>query len=239
MNKTIVRVVVYSSVLVLIVLVLNRPYILVSAYQRFKGRRTVAKVIEKYGPGAEERLLQYFEVSGIAYPPERITIVALKEEKALELWGLSSGNWNMIRTYSILGASGTEGPKLKQGDLQVPEGFYRIAGLNPNSSYHLSMKLDYPNAFDLEQAKREGRDNLGGDIFIHGSTGSVGCLAMGDPAIEELFTIVEKVGRANTRVIISPKDFRRVQWEVVNGSPPWLPHLYAKIDNALREFKKN
>jgi murein L,D-transpeptidase YafK len=71
-------------------------------------------------------------------------------------------------------ASGKAGPKLREGDGQVPEGIYRIDGLNPNSSYHLSLKLNYPNDFDLEQARTEGRTELGGDIFIHGKAVSIG-----------------------------------------------------------------
>ncbi len=208
----------------------------VPAYQKVKGKRTVAEVIEKYGPRAEKRLLPYFEKSRISYPPERIALIALKEEETLELWAHGGSKWQRIKDYEILGASGTEGPKLRQGDLQVPEGLYQIIGLNPNSSYHLSMKLDYPNSFDKEQAKKEHRGNLGGDIFIHGKTGSVGCLAMGDKPIEELFVIVEKVGRSNTRVIISPRDFRKHKWEVLEGSPSWLPTLYTEIDEELKEY---
>ena len=129
------------------------------------------------------------------------------------------------------------GPKLKQGHRQVPEGLYDIAGLNPNSSYHLSVKLNYPNAFDQAQAEKENRSNLGGDIFIHGKTGSVGCLAMGDSAIEELFTVAEKVGRQNIEIIISPRDSRRTKLNVPANSPSWLIELYANIAKALENYK--
>jgi len=71
-----------------------------------------------------------------------------------------------VADYRITAASGTAGPKLREGDRQVPEGIYRIVGLNPNSRYHLSMKLDYPNAFDRHQAARDGRARPGSDIFI-------------------------------------------------------------------------
>lgn len=236
MRKTVIRVVFYSSALCIMAFMVYGRSIWVPAYLKIKGKRTVEEVIARYGPGAEKRLSPYFTRSGIEYPPEKIALVALKEEKRLELWGFGGGAWRKIKEYDILGASGASGPKLKQGDHQVPEGFYGIIGLNPNSSYHLSMKLDYPNAFDLEQAKAEKRDNLGGDIFIHGKSGSVGCLAMGDPAIEELFTVVDKVGRSNAAVIIAPWDFRERTWNVREGSPPWLPGLYAEIDKALNTY---
>jgi murein L,D-transpeptidase YafK len=126
------------------------------------------------------------------------------------VWVETSGQVVFIHSYSVLAASGHNGPKLREGDRQVPEGFYRITSLNPNSSYHLSIKLNYPNAFDQQHADEEGRDHLGGDIFIHGKAASIGCLAMGDPAIEELFVMVEKVGRSNVQVIIAPHDPRQI-----------------------------
>ena len=86
----------------------------------------------------------------------------------------------------ILAASGVSGPK-REGDKQVPEGFYRIELLNPNSRYHLSLRVNYPNADDLERARQDGRalSTLGGDIMIHGGSASIGCLALGDPAVGE------------------------------------------------------
>ena len=75
-----------------------------------------------------------------------------------------------------------------EGDKQVPEGFYRIELLNPNSRYHLSLRVNYPNADDIERAREDRRDllNLGGDIMIHGGAESIGCIAIGNPAIEHL-----------------------------------------------------
>jgi murein L,D-transpeptidase YafK len=80
----------------------------------------------------------------VSYPPREVTFIALKQEKKLELWARNSGEFRFIRDYDIQAASGVAGPKLRQGDRQVPEDIYRIAGLNPNSHYHLSMKLNYP-----------------------------------------------------------------------------------------------
>ena len=237
MRKITIRPVFYLTLIAFMAFIVYGRSIWVPAYQKINGRRTVAEVIAKYGAKAEKRLLPYFQEAGIEYPPEKITLIALKEEKELELWAFDSSRWLNVKTYDILGASGKAGPKLRQGDLQVPEGIYDIVGLNPNSSYHLSMKLNYPNAYDQAQAKKENRSNLGGDIFIHGKTGSVGCLAMGDPAIEELFTVVEKVGRAGTKVIISPKDSRKAKLYLPEDSPVWLADLYAQIENALESYK--
>ena len=78
------------------------------------------------------------------------------------------------------------GPKLREGDRQVPEGVYTIANMNPNSISHLSLALSYPNDFDRARAAEDGRaDNtLGGSIMIHGGSGSIGCMAVGDEAAE-------------------------------------------------------
>src|SRR5436190_607476 len=79
-----------------------------------------------------------------------------------------AGAWRFVREYPVMAASGGRGPKLREGDGQVPEGMYTIDWLNPNSSYHLSMHVDYPNAFDRAHAADDGRTALGGAIMIHG-----------------------------------------------------------------------
>lgn len=153
----------------------------------------------------------------------------------LELWAHDSLLPSYIRTYAIKAQSGNAGPKLSEGDRQVPEGRYRIAGLNPNSSFHLSMKLNYPNAFDLIHADAEGRDNPGSNIFIHGKASSVGCLAMGDPAIEELFVLVNEVGSECVSVVIAPTDPRLGALHRVEHLP-WTDELYAEIEHEFSRY---
>src|SRR5579863_1055617 len=103
----------------------------------------------------------------IAYPPKRIFIRAFKQERELELWGGNrTGAMHLLRTYAIAAASGGPGPKRREGDMQVPEGVYRVARFNPHSRFHLSLGLDYPNASDRILGYR---GHLGGDIYIHGN----------------------------------------------------------------------
>lgn len=200
-----------------------------------KSRRTVHDAVTEFGPAARERLAPAFRSAGVAYPPANAKLAAIKDTRVLEVWALDSGVWRHIRTYSVLGTSGNPGPKLREGDRQVPEGLYRIESLNPDSAYHLSMRLDYPNRFDREHAEGDGRTDLGGDIFVHGSDRSVGCLAMGDEAIEDLFVLVCDVGRQNVSVVIAPSDPRRGPLLIPpRGAPTWLPELYEAIE---REFK--
>ena len=117
----------------------------------------------------------------------------------------------------------------------MPEGVYALAGLNPNSTFHLSIKVDYPNAFDREKARGDGRTNLGGDIFIHGASSSIGCLAMGDPAIEELFVLVADVGFGNTQLIVAPYDLRTRERPGIS-TVSWANELYDTIEIALKAF---
>ncbi len=204
-------------------------------YFRSRGMRTVEDVIQKFGPAADAEWQRKFAAAGIAYPPAELTLIALKQEKILEVWATAGSARHCVASWPILAASGKAGPKLRQGDLQVPEGFYRLAGLNPNSSFHLSMKINYPNEFDLQKATAEGRLEPGGDIFIHGRAVSIGCLAMGDPVIEQLFVLVQRVGYKNVEVLMLPWDLRR-QTPPDNPQPDWMQDIYTKLQARLREF---
>jgi len=207
--------------------------------QTVKGKRTIQQCLAQYGQTVRERLLPYFESAKVSYPPKKVVFVGLKHEKILEVWACGEENrFNLIRTYPILAASGRIGPKLKEGDRQVPEGLYRIESLNPNSIFHLSLRINYPNEFDREQASRDNRTNLGGDIMIHGSNVSIGCLAMGDEAAEDLFILAAQTGIDNTSVILSPVDFRKRTFpEVTNTLPEWTDFLYKQIKQELSKLK--
>lgn len=202
------------------------------------GQRTTGDVIQSIGSAAESRLRPAFQAASVAYPPQSIALIGLKDEKRLELWARPDAHepWRHVRDYAVLGASGGPGPKLREGDLQVPEGVYAVTALNPNSSFYLSMRLDYPNAFDRARAAADRRTSVGGDIFIHGKSASVGCLAIGDDAIEELFVLVVRVGISNMEVILAPHDLRSRPTAETEGLPPWTDELYAEIRNALIPF---
>ncbi|MEN8904335.1 MAG: L,D-transpeptidase family protein [Clostridiales bacterium] len=169
--------------------------------------------------------------------PKKIALLAFKSEKKMELWGLYKDKWDYIKTYKILGASGKLGPKLKEGDCQVPEGIYKIIGMNPKSKYYYAMLIDYPNEFDKKKAAEVNRTNLGGDICIHGTNLSVGCIAIGDYS-KELYDLVEQVKLNNTKVIISPYDFRNQEELSIDSEIDFIPELYEKIKKELGDFHK-
>ena len=200
--------------------------------------KTLPERLQQYAPAARARLKPHFAQAGVAYPPQRLTLVGLKAERALQIYAAdSAGAWKFIRAYPILGASGSAGPKLREGDRQVPEGIYPIELLNPNSRHEISMQIGYPNAFDREQAEREGRTNLGGDIMIHGGHTSIGCLAVGDEASAELFVLTADTGLSNATVILSPVDFRtESNVAETNPLPTWTTNLYLQIKSRLAEL---
>lgn len=199
--------------------------------------RTIADVMRQHGATARAHYAPFFKRAGVAYPPRKLAILIFKTERRLALWAAGDDDrWRYIRDYPILAASGTVGPKRREGDFQVPEGLYGIEYLNPMSSYDLSMKVSYPNAYDRLIAAREHRTRLGGDIFIHGKNLSIGCVAIGDPAIEELFPLVAATGPERTRVIIAPVDLRVTPAPVADSTPLWVVKLWQAVENALREF---
>lgn len=168
---------------------------------------------------------------------ERLVLIGLKEERVLEVWSTDGdGVHEKIRSYPFTAFSGEVGPKLREGDLQIPEGIYEIEYLNPQSSYHLSIKLDYPNAFDRAKGKEGEREFLGGEIFVHGRAVTIGCIPIGDEAIEDLFTIVAQVGKSEVSVIIAPRDFREGLETPEIESVEWEAELYEIVSEAMEPF---
>ena len=209
--------------------------------------RTVSQVLRVLGPKTDARLAPLFRAAGVSYPPGQLTLIAFKSEKRLDVFASSSsrnavspGPPKLIFSRPILGASGNVGPKLREGDLQVPEGFYRLELLNPNSRFHLSLRVNYPNEEDILHAREEGRplETLGGDIMIHGGSGSTGCLAMGDAAVEELFVLAARTGLDAIQLLIVPRDFRtnRTGPELPATAPVWTLSRYAALRDALEDF---
>jgi hypothetical protein len=212
--------------------------LMATANQSLAQAKTVADRLDEYGAVARSRWKPFFVAANLSYPPRALVFVGLKEEKALQVYAKSETNgFALVRSLPVLAASGGPGPKLREGDRQVPEGIYSIEWLNPNSRYHLSLRIDYPNAADRAQAERESRTNLGGDIMIHGKAASIGCLAVGDEAAEDLFVLAADVGIERIAVILSPVDFREGKKVSSNATiPEWMGPRYAKIKARLAEL---
>ncbi len=200
--------------------------------------KTVEERLQEFGEPVRARLASQFEVADVEYPPTGLTFIAVKRDRILEVQATGrDGECHFVCRYPILAASGRLGPKLREGDRQVPEGIYRIRELNPNSLFHLSIWLDFPNQFDLERAAEEGRTDPGSEIMIHGGERSTGCVAVGDTVAEDLFVLTALAGIENVTVIITPVDFRTESISAPTDAPLWTAHLYDRIAEALGSYR--
>jgi len=136
----------------------------------------------------EDTLKKQFEEKGLKWPAKFIYIRSFKYDSQLELWVKQTPQekYKLFKNYKVCALAGTLGPKRMQGDYQVPEGVYYINEFNPKSQYHLSLGLNYPNESD-----RILSDSLqpGGDIYIHGSCVTTGCIPVTDRQIEEIYIL--------------------------------------------------
>ncbi|MEO8000287.1 MAG: murein L,D-transpeptidase family protein [Arenimonas sp.] len=151
-----------------------------------------------------------------------VFIRIFKAEKTLEVWIRKKDQYVLFHTYPICTYSGRLGPKTREGDNQAPEGFYRVGlnQLNPQSNYHLAFNLGYPNTYD----RANGR--TGDFLMVHGNCVSIGCYAMGDAAIEEIYTLMDVAlhsGQKNIDVHIFPFRFdsTKIAWQTSEWQPFW------------------
>jgi murein L,D-transpeptidase YafK len=152
----------------------------------------------------------------------------MKESSELELWMDRGDQWVMLHAYPVCRWSGALGPKLKEGDGQAPEGFYMVTrrALNPNSSYHLSFNLGFPNAYDAAHGR------TGSFLMVHGDCLSIGCYAMTDAGIEEIYGLVEaalKAGQQTVPVHVFP--FRMTEANMARHKG----HRWAEYWTNLKE----
>jgi len=146
-----------------------------------------------------------------------IYIRIFKKPKQLEVWLKKEAQFQLFKTYGICtyGWAGRLGPKVRQGDGQAPEGFYFVTPkqMNPLSSYHLSFNLGYPNAYDRAHKR------TGGALMVHGRCVSIGCYAMTDKRIEEIYTLADAAFR--------------------NGQPFFRVHIFPfpMIDDNMEKYR--
>jgi murein L,D-transpeptidase YafK len=189
-------------------------------------------------------LRERFTRAGLKYPPAEIYLRAFKEEGDLELWARAGEEpYRLVATFDVLAASGRAGPKRREGDRQVPEGFYHIDRFNPKSSYHLSLGLNYPNASDRV---RSDQKKPGSDIFIHGKDVTIGCLPMGDEVIEEIYLAALDTAAAGQRRIpvhvfparMSGENWERFRSEEASRDPALLS-FWSELQPVFDAFERD
>jgi hypothetical protein len=182
----------------------------------------------------EVALKKQFAAKHISWPQKYMYIRSFKYNGEMEVWVRNNtvDSFTYFKTYKICALAGTLGPKRMEGDFQVPEGFYYINDFNGNSIYHLSLGLNYPNAADklISDADRPG-----GEIYIHGSCVTVGCIPINNDQIEELYvlsTYAKAGGQDFIPVHIFPAKYHEKK------SEEYLEN-FVKSEPALRDFEKN
>lgn len=173
------------------------------------------------------------EKAGLTYPVEEVYLRAFKKERLLELWAGKKGQaLVLLKTYPFCAASGELGPKRMEGDLQVPEGLYEVPSFNPFSDYHLSMKVSYPNESDKV---RSDPKRPGGLIYLHGSCASIGCIAIEDEPIEEVYLIAFDAKRRPIRFDIFPA---RMTEETLKTLDPTHADFWKELTPAFTKFEQ-
>jgi murein L,D-transpeptidase YafK len=171
---------------------------------------------------------------GLEWPAKNIYIRSFKYDSQLEIWVRNNTKepFKLFKTYKVCALAGSLGPKRMQGDYQVPEGFYYINEFNPNSTYYLSLGLNYPNASDkiLSDSMQPG-----GDIYIHGSCVTTGCIPITDQQIDEVYIMAayaKDAGQDFIPVHIFPIRYNNKK------SSAYLAEL-SKQDKQLKSFAEN
>ncbi|HTI09095.1 MAG TPA: L,D-transpeptidase family protein [Puia sp.] len=175
-------------------------------------QRSIPKISEMLNR-KEDTLMKQFREKGLTWPARYVYIRSFKYDSQLEVWvkNIKDEKYKLFKSYKVCALAGTLGPKRMAGDYQVPEGFYYINEFNPRSEYHLSLGLNYPNASDriLSDSTQPG-----GDIYIHGSCVTTGCIPITDAQIEELYILAahaKDMGEDFIPVHIFPVNFNNAR----------------------------
>lgn len=178
----------------------------------------------------EAEVKELFAAAGVRFPPSQVLFRVFKEESELEVWATDDRREPLrrIATYRICAASGGAGPKTRSGDHQVPEGFYEIDFYKPRSDYYLALHVNYPNRRDRSQR------STGSAIMIHGRCASIGCLAMSDDRIQELWVIGRSLRSGRVQVHIFPQ--RAMDALVETTTKDGLKGFWRSLAEGKRRF---
>lgn len=188
---------------------------------------------------ARFRWKEIFRERGLPYPPDAIFLRIFKQEQLLEVWARNpadAGRYVLLKRYEVCALSGRLGPKRRMEDFQAPEGFYYVQAFNPESNFHLSLRLSYPNPADrLLGTPAE----LGNDIYIHGGCATEGCFPITDEAMSELYWLAVESHAAGQEAIpvhVFPSRMTpsRMQW--LHSAFQATPRLVAFWDNLKEGF---
>ena len=138
-----------------------------------------------------------------------MAFLVFKEERRVEMWVVTRYNRILLKTFPILGLSGTSGPKIREWDFQSPEGIYPVRERVNEMIYHKGLLMDYPNQNDLVRQKILGVTSPGYGLYMHGKSLSYGCVSMGDSTMDEIFRVIDELNVKKMKIISAPFDLRK------------------------------
>lgn len=204
--------------------------------EQLKSQRVKDAYDTKWEPLKKEMLEKKFN-------PDEFDIYmrTFKYEKIVEVWlkNKAETKYRLFKTYDICSSSGDLGPKRREGDGQVPEGFYKIDLFNAKSNYYLSMRINYPNSSDL--VLKEGR-SAGGAIMMHGECVTIGCLPMTNDKIKELYVLCLEAHNRNKPITIDiyPIKFSEENIKMLeNNYPKTKNDFWKSLKPAYEYFETN
>ncbi len=189
--------------------------------KRYKKVRTAYQEKENY-------LANKLEEKNLSIQDINILMVAYKNESEFEVYVKSKTDisYQKLLTYPICSNSGVLGTKNREGDYQVPEGFYYINHFNPTSSYFLSLGISYPNQADKNRNPKTQTKDLGGAIYLHGDCVTIGCIPVTDNYIKEIYVLaVQARANGQTKIPIYIFPFRLTKQN--------KEHFYLKNQNLV------
>jgi murein L,D-transpeptidase YafK len=226
---------------ILIIFCLAAPHISFAQGEFLAKQKTYSRVRTAFTE-MDSSAKKIFADKNIPFPPQKIFLRAFKQEMLIELWAkaASADTFCLIKSYPVCSSSGDLGPKRRQGDMQVPEGFYHINRFNPFSNFYLSMGINYPNASDRILGEQ---GSLGGDIFIHGSCVTIGCLPITDRQIKELYIIcitVKNNGQDKIPVHIFPCRLNVDNMQILKQkyNNPQLIKFWGNLQTGFSYFER-
>lgn len=173
--------------------------------------------------------------------PYNLYLAAYKHEGKLEVWLQPSEQkkYRLFKTYNFCAHSGVLGPKVKEGDLQTPEGFYQVNAFNPQSNFYLSLGVNYPNSVDL---RRSAKEKPGSDIYIHGNCVTVGCIPLTDEKIKEIYVLAveaKNAGQPQIPVHIFPFKMTELNLKKHTVQYPAQAAFWRNLQHGYAYFEKH
>jgi murein L,D-transpeptidase YafK len=225
---TAARALVVAVVLATLAVLAIGPRTVRDVFDRHAGRAQIA-VVE-----AQRSLPRRLAAKGLGRG-DPVFIRIFKEESALELWMRDDEGWRLFEAYQICRWSGRLGPKLREGDRQAPEGFYEVSlpQLNPYSRHHLAMNIGFPNTFD----RAHGR--TGSFLMIHGGCASIGCYAMTDASVDDIYRLVEAaLNGGQRRVPIHIFPFRMTEANIERHAASKWAGFWQNLKHGYDTFER-